>query len=393
MNKVHKILFNSMKYSLVEIKMKELFFIISLCISLAYTDLTINSVPNDTPIIFSKLGRAQLTYESIKLVYYADLKSFFGLKHNIKSAIDSVKKTHSLLNKPYYTSAAGQLEHQLQLLYADEDRLMSYRAKRFILCETCGKVNHFLFGVMDSETARGYDEAINNVSMAAIQNRNLIRNQSAVFEAALHFNRNVFGRYESEINALSQKSNNQSDKMVDIQLEITEQALIQVTQLLITEYYRIFGQIRRTMTDARSGKINELIPAEQLKRDLAKIELTLGSHQRLPIDADHENIMHIFNFVQMKSTLFAQKILVEITIPISEKEQFYVYKASPVPMEIEYVNFMPKIHSSHFLLNWDQTKYIPMSQKQLDNGKMMAQNEILYRPTATTLLSSENICE
>lgn len=297
MNKVHKILFNSMKYSLVEIKMKELFFIISLCISLAYTDLTINSVPNDTPIIFSKLGRAQLKYESIKLVYYADLKSFFGLKHNIKSAIDSVKKTHSLLNKPYYTSAAGQLEHQLQLLYADEDRLMSYRAKRFILCETCGKVNHFLFGVMDSETARGYDEAINNVSMAAIQNRNLIRNQSAVFEAALHFNRNVFGRYESEINALSQKSNNQSDKMVDIQLEITEQALIQVTKLLITEYYRIFGQIRRTMTDARSGKINELIPAEQLKRDLAKIELTLGSHQRLPIDDDHENIMHIFNFV------------------------------------------------------------------------------------------------
>lgn len=59
----------------------------------------------------------------------------------------------------------------------------------------------------------------------------------------------------------------------------------------------------------------------------------LETHQKLPIDVNHENIFHIFNFAQMKSTLFAQKILVEITIPISEKEQFFVFKAIPIPME------------------------------------------------------------
>lgn len=44
-------------------------------------------------------------------------------------------------------------------------------------------------------------------------------------------------------------------------------------------------------------------------------------------------------------------------------------------------------------MNWDHTKYIPMTQKQLDNGRMMSDNEILYKPTSTTILSSEDTCE
>lgn len=350
-------------------------------------------VPKNTPLIVNNLAGAQLTYESYKLVYYADLKPFFAIRDNIQVAIDSVKVSHTCLNKPIYISAAGQLQHQLELLYADEERLMAHRAKRFILCETCGKVNHFLFGVLDQRDAKRYNEAINNLTQATLLDKELIRNQSKVFEAALHFNKNVFLRYEKEINDLNTKTENLTQEFKQIQLEVTEQSLIQITQLLFSEYYRIYGQIRRTLSDALNGKINELIPKKQLSKDLELVSKLLLPSQKLPIDYDNEDIFHIFKFSTIKSTLFARKILVEITIPIAEKEQYNLFKATPIPMQVGSMEMIVSVHSKFFLLNWDKTKYIPMSNQQLDNGKMLANGDMLYRPTVTTLLNSDEICE
>lgn len=372
---------------------KTTYAVITMCVIGAVAQLKFRQVPDNTPMIINKMAKAQLTYESYRLVYYADLGPFFGIRENIKLAIDSIQRTHTSLNKPGYISSAGQLQHQLQLLYADEDRLMAHRAKRFIVCETCGKVNHFLFGVLDQRDAQRYDDAINNLANATLNDKELIKNQSMVFEAAMHFNKNVFLRYEHEINNLNEKMENQTIEMRQMQLEVTEQSLIQITQLLFSEYYRIYGQIRRTLSDARNGKINELIPKEQLSRDMEHLSRLLLSHQKLPIDFDHEDIFHIFKFSTLRSTLFARKIMVEVNIPIAENEQYYLFKATPIPIRIELVNMVVSVNSNYFLLNWDNTKYIPMSRSQMDNGRMLASGEMLYSPTVTTMLNSEEICE
>lgn len=358
-----------------------------------WAQMKFESVSSDVPMIINKITKAHLTYDSYKLVYFADLKPFYNLRNGIKMAIDGIKRTHHRLNKPMFTSAGGQLEHQLELLYADEERLMSHRAKRFILCEFCGKVNHFLFGVMDSETAKKYDEAINNLHNTTISDREIIRNQSAVFETALHFNKNVFLRFEEEINQLNKNADNITAELRNMQIAMTEQSLIQITQLLFAEYYRVYGQIRRALSDARDGKMGELIPKYQMANDLKSLSQSLKATQSLPIDPDHEDVFHIFKFTQIKSTLFARKILVEVTLPVTEREQHFLYKATPIPMQIGEHYWITSPLSNYFLLNWDRTKYIPMSQQQLDNGKMLSTGEIMYRPTVTTLLNSNAICE
>lgn len=105
------------------------------------------------------------------------------------------------------------------------------------------------------------------------------------------------------------------------------------------------------------------------------------------------DILHIFKFSTIRSTLYAQKIMVEVNIPVAEKEQHFLFKATPIPVQMGQINVISSVHSTYFLLNWDKTKYIAMSKQQLDNGKMLASGEMLYRPTVTTLLNMDEICE
>lgn len=156
-------------------------------------------VPTDTPLIINKLGISHITYDNYKLVFFADLMPFYRIKTNIKTAVSTVKNITRILNKPIFSTAAGQLEHQMNMIYHNEEMLNSFRNTRFILCETCGKVNHWLVGVMDADTAREYDKVINNVRNVTLENRQLIRNQSEIFQAALNFNTNTFTRFENKI--------------------------------------------------------------------------------------------------------------------------------------------------------------------------------------------------
>lgn len=80
------------------------------------------------------------------------------------------------------------------------------------------------------------------------------------------FNRNAFQRFEIKILALHRdihlEQNRTTEEIKHVQTEMQEQSLLQSIQLMLSEYHRLFDRIRRTLMDARSGKINEMIPKE-----------------------------------------------------------------------------------------------------------------------------------
>lgn len=194
--------------------------ILSLVCNLIAGEFQFNPIADNTPPIISKLGTAHLNYDSLKLVCFAELTPLYELKHNIKIAVNTVKNITVTLNKPVYTTAAGQLEHQLNLMNTDEELLETFRTRRFI-CEWCGKMQHKFSGIMDLESAKEYERKINDNMFVALDNRELIRNQSKVFEAAFHFNKNTFSRMEKKINEFAESANNQTDQINLIQLEVS----------------------------------------------------------------------------------------------------------------------------------------------------------------------------
>lgn len=358
---------------------------------------TFESIPNNTPVIINNLADAQLSYNSYKLMAYADLNQLFSLRTNIKSSINYLRNISDTIKKPTYEALVYQAEHQFRLMEEDDDLLNSFRTKRFVLCEFCGSIQHFLYGVMDANTARQYDLKINEIANATMKQHELIRNHTKIFRDAIMFNQNTFHRFEIEIRTLHKdihlEQNRTTEELKHVQTEMQEQNLLQLIQLMLSEYHRLFDRIRRTLMDARSGKINEMIPKRQLIVDLKFINEQLESTQQLPINPNTEDAYHIFKYSGILSTIHEGKLLMEISIPIAEREKFRLYKATPIPMLVNQNYVITSIHSTYFLLNRDYTKYIPLDKKQLGMGNMMANGQMLYRPTTTILLSPKNICE
>lgn len=232
-------------------------------------------IPENTPIIITKLAQAQLSYDTFKLVFISDLSPYYQLQETITGGVKTIQNLTSTIYSPTINFTINQLLHQVTLLNNNEETLNSFRSKRFIACEFCGKINHFITGVMDAETARKYDNAFNGLRNQTIEDHELIRNQSIIFNSSLTFNKQTFQKIEDTLNSMNNNINDHR-AVIERQIRVLQaktdiQNLIQSIQLALSDHHRIFGQIRRTLLDARRGKLTELIPKQQLTNELKLI--------------------------------------------------------------------------------------------------------------------------
>lgn len=149
------------------------------------------------------------------------------------------------------------------------------------------------------------------------------------------------------------------------------------------------GKIRRTLSASKEGRYSELIPIQQLANELQQISASLEGRQKLPMDPYAENTMNIFKYSRTKATLFNRKLMIELSTPAAEGESFTLFKTTLIPLKTQNGLVLASITSTHFLLNEDQTKYYALSEKELENGIMLADNQTLYRPTSPAVLNPD----
>lgn len=111
------------------------------------------------------------------------------------------------------------------------------------------------------------------------------------------------------------------------------------------------------------------------------------------MDPYAENTMNIFKYSHAKATLFNRKLMIELSTPAAEGESYTLFKATPIPLKTQNGLVLASIKSTHFLLNEDQTKYYALSERELENGIMLSDNQTLYRPTSPAILNTDAVCE
>lgn len=85
-------------------------------------------------------------------------------------------------------------------------------------------------------------------------------------------------------------------------------------------------------------------------------------------------------------------IITEIIIPVVERDQFHLYKATPLPIHSPHGRMIAFIQSPYFLLNSKHTEFIPLSKKELDYGIRITSSSYLFKPSASIQLNYESIC-
>lgn len=365
-------------------------------VTLTQCHFVFNPLPDDTPIIFSNNGRAHISFNNFNLLFYVDLEPYYRLIDTIRLSVQAITE---LCETKWFSACnitASQLEYQLKLIEEDDQFIHSIN-KRFVLCEFCGKIQHHLYGTMDSETARHYDKLINDLENATISNGDLLAENSRITQTVIEYNEKTFNHVEFALNNMREQidsiKNDSSTVINDLLGQMAITHMVQTTQLALTEQGRYHSKIRWTLSASKEGRYSELIPLKQLADELKQIAISLEGRQKLPMDPYAENTLHIFKYSNTTATLYNRRLMIELNTPTTESESFTLYKETPIPLKTQNGLVLTSITSSHFLLNEDQTKYYPLSETELGNGIMLSDNLTLYRPISPAILNMEAVCE
>lgn len=335
-----------------------------------------------TGLIFAELFKAHVSYDSFKLTYYIDLKSFSTLESRIGKVIDS---THILCKRTQNSACnitISQLKQQLTTITNEWEttKMMEQRHKRAV-CNFCGKFGHWFSGYMDIDSAKAYDEKINELQRVATTQHLALTNQTLIVETLVNGNLKTQQMIEQHLKQLNDRQNvliNGINEQLDqTSNRISIQECTTIISLLVDEHNRMLNNIHKCMEHVRTGRIPALVSKRQLINDIKLIASSLKVNQKLPIDILSENILHIFKFTTIRSTLFSD---------------YTLYKLVPVPVTLAENTVIIKPTFNFFLLNTEGTKFIQLSQQQIDDGIPITPTEMLYSPSVVTQLRSETIC-
>lgn len=359
---------------------------------------------NTAGIIFVPFTKAQLSYKEWKLVYYYDLNKYYEeitiiehfyyrLNQICNEALATEQETFAN-NCHLAVSHAG---YHMNQIMDNKNIINSFNShknrKRRSPFNIIGNVAGSLFGVLDQEDAERYNSEINKIKSDQNYQNELMKKQTLITERLTKATNNSLNDVISKLNNMDKSMSNMiiNKKWTEITQNFNTMAA--TLALILIDHDQITTEIRGILSHTLKGEIIDLIPIEQLEDNLIFINNHVGKNEELAIDFMRDGVYGIFKTASIHSILRNNLVLIEISLPILELEEFEIYRAIPIPTKVndKYVTILPS--SDLFITNTEKTQYIPLSEQELKNcikrntGKFICkQNEPIHN-------GEENTCE
>lgn len=359
----------------------------------ASSALKMEPVDEQTPMIFNRLTTARTTYEDFKIVFYVDLNDYFEEAGAIK---ETTRLARTLCNKlgadNPCTLGTQQLETRTAHMELDDQNVINHRSTR-ALCSWCGTIQHYAYGVMDEATAQQWADTINRLGNETQLNHDLLVNQTVVVKTFLAQQQATTKTVEGAMNEFRERLNFVTEKEKELWDQLNIVQLIQLTSTAINEHARLHAKIRRTMGDTISQRLPEIVPGKDLKKQLKQLTPMLKITQQFPIDIENQDVTELTKYVKFSGATIDRKIIIEIQIPILEREQLNLMKTTTIPFMLEGQRAIMAPGSEYFLVNGEQTRFIPLTHHEIRTARRISDAETLYEPSSTIFLDKAMMCQ
>lgn len=364
-------------------------------------------------LVFVKVADAKVSYDTYTIVYHIDLNYYYKILKMITQYTTDLKTKCNKLNSNTCNIVIESIETQIDYMKRDEIDINAYQQKQTETetdsnshhiqkraIEFIGSAFHWMFGLMDADTARAYDEKINELIKKASKLEFQHINQTVFIQETIGTINNSFHKVNIQMTQLNNKidfylSQLESWNMQLLRIEAETEMLKAETvmQNLISEHKTISRLLLKSLENAISGRINQLIPSFNLQRDLFAIHRILPMNQMLPINFTVENPLNIFKYSKTSASIFGKRFLLEITLPIIERQQYVAYEIIPIPTLINNKTIIINPSMQYVLINTGGSEYIPISKNELDNSNRNFYNEKIITPSEYSHLDFSQNCE
>lgn len=376
--------------------MKPIILLITLVWYIDTNGLTFEPRTNETGIVYNDMGTTYTYYTRWHLCYYYDLTLYYDQMEKLETCVQQMNYICDKIidDSICKITTAIFTEDLRKIRLTNGEMNKSHGRDKRAPLEFMGKLGNVIFGIMDAETARQYDDKINELQAEAERNRHLAKEKTTLIQRTLEFSNKTFSDFRDKINQLSEHIENLNlsigSRVDEIIIGDKFRDVSNVATLIMIDHNELSTRIEAALEDSRTERISELVPLRELEKDLNAI--TLGKTQTLPTKLKN-GMQNIGNFIKTRSTLFNNKIFVEMSIPIVGKQPFTLLKAIPIPVHARDKLFILSPTSTYFLINTMESKYIPMSIEDINGCVHFDGDKLICNPSAPVYHNPGTVCE
>lgn len=367
-------------------------------------NLSLDFEPKDLKagLTFVKLSKARISYDTYTILYYVDISQYKNITKSVETFLKAARQENNRLNySKVFKSLLDQATVLLDHMKRDEADIEAYqqkiadRKKRAL--EFVGDFFHWAFGTMNADTAREYDRKIEYLHNDTNRIHNIIQEQTVLIKETLALNNKSYTDLQTQLNVITDRINFYKKELFAkfnwLDTEVSMLGSISMVKMLEAEHQRVSIQIMRCLEDTVSGKITQLIPQDRLIEDLRQVSKFLKEDQKLPIDLIMENPLHVFKYSKIVSTLYGNRIMIEINIPIVERGIYTIYEIIPIPTMIDNNTVIIKPSMRYVLLNDGHKEFIPITPREYFKSKFNLQGERIIKPAENAIIDFSQNCE
>lgn len=376
------------------------FFALAVTFAIKITAYEFSEKSENTGIIFTKTSRARVSYNSFTLVYHIDLNGYLQMTEMVAKCINELERLCNYLDESNCMLIIDKLRDHLKHMTNDERGINAYRIsqrQKRGLINFGGKILHYLFGVIDEDTAMEYKNEVDKIKNKMDREYKVQTDQLLLVRESLTLSNKTYIEIKKLVNEtlirihdLNQFSLKNTRKL---QLDERLLELSDVAQLLISEHERYSGQILKNLENTITGKISNLIPIQALKTDIAGISKHLNENQMLPIDPQNEDVLHIYRFTTVRAALVDATMFIELTLPIVERTLYTLYRTIPVPFKTGDQTIITTSKSRLFILSDDMSEYIPIETDEYTHAIKNRNEELIFNPAQNAHFTNDDSCE
>lgn len=349
---------------------------------------------------FIRLSNARISYDSYTMLYHLDILNYKQLTLTVEKFLMETSALCTEIKSPICTSILKHCLKELDDMKRNELDIEAYQqkpSKTKRALEFVGNALHWAFGLMPASTAREYSRKIDALNDDSDRFHDILDEQTILIKEVIELNNKTVTDLQIQLGEIRESAHKYATDFLGLASKTATIADftqgVQLANFIMIQHHKISRQILHCLEDVASGKITQLVPKERLSQDLLRVEELLIENQRLPIDFKSENPLHIFKYSQVSASLFGDRLLLEVTIPIVERESYTVYQIVPTPTKIDNFTIIINPVFQYFLLNNIAKEFIPITYKEYNRGQYNLNGEKILKPAENSRIEFKDNCE
>lgn len=314
-------------------------------------------------LIFTETGKVHLTFSTWRICYYFDLEEYYKEKDTLRVIINRMDTICNQLSEGKNCNIlVNYLRQEYGKMLYEKNNIIS-RSKRAVL-PSVGKILNVLFGVMDDDEAKKYEEKTNEIVKEVNVHNDILDEQTTMIMKTIRSSNETLHEFQKKISEiaieLKSKTLSQNKIINEVSLRESINFLSEIATLIIMDHRDLTNKINNLVRDTTTGEIADIIDVSAIKKDLSIVRDKLEKGEDFPIDLNGENIFEIFTYSRVKARVTEKSIFIEISVPIIEDRTFKFFEITPLPIIFQNEVHLIVIKSKHILANLDTGEVIEM---------------------------------